>query len=90
MIQHLRQPIEHDLNVSDPQPRVLSTADISDEVFGFNVPGHQLVVGIGGFCNRQPLEHIRQPAVGLHATGLGGLNERVKQCTGLGSSTPRA
>lgn len=74
------------LRVSDPLTRVLSTADISDEVLGFDVPGHQLVVGIGGFCKRQPLEHIGQPAVGLHATGLGGLNERVKQCTGLGAS----
>jgi integrase/recombinase XerD len=26
--------------VSDPLTRVLSTADISDEVFGFDVPGH--------------------------------------------------
>ena len=34
-------------------------------------------------CKRQPLEHIGQLTVGLHATGLGGLNERVKQCTGL-------
>ena len=41
-----------DYFVSDPLTRVLSTADISDEVLGFDVPGHQLVVGIGGFCKR--------------------------------------
>ena len=28
------------ITVSDPLTRVLSTADISDEVFGFDVPGH--------------------------------------------------
>ena len=37
-------PVDHYkfdvFTVSDPLTRVLSTADISDEVFGFDVPGH--------------------------------------------------
>jgi hypothetical protein len=47
----------------------LVNGETSDEALGFDVPGQQLVVGIGGFCMRQPLEHIGQPAVGLRATG---------------------
>ena len=61
-------------------------ASFVDRIFGFPVPGEQLVEPICGMVIDRALKHIGEVAVGLYRVEIGSLDQRTDSCPTLGAT----